>query len=309
MQRVQRWAWVSGVAVMMSAALGLGLRAQAPASSPLISTEQVAALLGQPQLVLLHVGPAQAYEGRHLPGARLVSTADVSVTGNLPDGTTLNLQLPDAETLKGQLEALGISDDSQIVVYAAAPGVTASATRIMATLYAAGLGERSQLMDGGLTKWAAENRATTADVPEAKTGSLRPLEMRPLVVEAEEVQARMGAAGTTIVDARTPAFYSGASTGGSQQNPHKTGHITGAVNVPFSSLYDAQGQFRSVDQLRAAFVNAGVKPGDQVIAYCHIGQQATVAVFAARLAGFDVRLYDGSFEDWSKRDGATTIKK
>ncbi len=277
--------------------------------TPLISTEQVAALVGQPQLVLLHVGPAQAYPARHLPGARLTTTADISVPGALADGTTLNLQLPDAETLKGQLEALGISDDSHIVVYAAAPGMTASATRVMVTLQAAGLGDRAQLMDGGLTKWAAEGRAVTDQVPAPTTGSLRALEMRPLVVDGDEVQARIGAPGTTIVDARTPAFYSGASTGGSQQAPHKTGHIVSAVNVPFSSLYDAQGQFRPVDELRAAFTSAGVKPGDQVIAYCHIGQQATVAVFAARLAGFDVRLYDGSFEEWSKRDGAVVIKK
>jgi thiosulfate/3-mercaptopyruvate sulfurtransferase len=309
MRREQRRGLIGMVALLLCGGfLRATVEAQAPGSM-LISTEQVAALVGQPQVVLLHVGPAQAYPARHLHGARLVTTGDISVPGTLADGTSLNLQLPDADTLKTQLEVLGISDDSRIIVYAAAPGMTSSATRVMVTLQAAGLGDRAQLMDGGLTKWAAEGRAVTDEVPAPVTGTLRALEMRPLVVDGDEVLARMGTSGTTIVDARTPAFYSGASTGGSQQAPHKTGHIASAVNVPFASLYDAQGQLRPVDELRAAFTSAGVKPGDQIIAYCHIGQQATVAVFAARLAGFDVRLYDGSFEEWSKRDGAVAIKK
>ncbi len=52
-----------------------------------------------------------------------------------------------------------------------------------------------------------------------------------------------------------------------------------------------------------------MKPGDTVITYCHIGQQATATLFAARLLGYDVKLYDGSFEDWSKRPNAAVIKK
>ena len=54
--------------------------------------------------------------------------------------------------------------------------------------------------------------------------------------------------------------------------------------------------------MRAAFTKAGVKPGDTVITYCHIGQQATAVLFAARTLGYKVMLYDGSFEDWSRRD-------
>ena len=60
---------------------------------------------------------------------------------------------------------------------------------------------------------------------------------------------------------------------------------------------------RSDAELRGLFTAAGVKPGDTVIAYCHIGQQATAALFAARTLGHKVLLYDGSFEDWSRHDG------
>ena len=69
--------------------------------------------------------------------------------------------------------------------------------------------------------------------------------------------------------------------------------------MPFDSVFDDQNQLRPDDDLRARFTRAGVKPGDTVIGYCHIGQQATAMLFAARRLGHRVMLYDGSFEDWS----------
>ena len=61
-------------------------------------------------------------------------------------------------------------------------------------------------------------------------------------------------------------------------------------------------QLKPAADIAAVFTKAGVKPGDTVIGYCHIGQQATAMLFAARSLGYKVVLYDGSFEDWSKRD-------
>ena len=126
----------------------------------------------------------------------------------------------------------------------------------------------------------------------------------PLVVDGDAVEALRKSPGVRIVDARASALYSGEQTGGGRDTPHKTGHIEGAVNVPFNSTYDQQGRFKSVEELQSLFTAAGVLPGETVVAYCHIGQQATATIFAARLLGFDVRLYDGSFEDWSRRPNA-----
>ena len=79
-----------------------------------------------------------------------------------------------------------------------------------------------------------------------------------------------------------------------------TGHIAGAHSVPSTSVTDDQLKVRSAEELAAIFAKAGVQPDDTVIAYCHIGQQATVVLFAARTLGHPVLLYDGSFEDWSR---------
>jgi thiosulfate/3-mercaptopyruvate sulfurtransferase len=280
-----------------------------PAPGLVVTTAWVAEHLKDPDLVVLHVGPAAGYAAAHVPGARLAAPAAFSVTGQRDDGAALNLQMPDAETLRKGLEGLGISDTSRIVVYSAAPNGVPMSTRLILTLQHAGLGARTHFMQGGLTDWVAESRPTTDVVLEAKAGKLSVLKVVPLIVDADFVDANRKAAGVRLIDARTEAFYSGAQTGGAQATPHLTGHIDGAANVPHNSTYDAQGKFKSLDELRAVFTAAGVKPGDTVITYCHIGQQATATLFAARLLGYDVKLYDGSFEDWSKRPNAAVIKK
>jgi thiosulfate/3-mercaptopyruvate sulfurtransferase len=83
---------------------------------------------------------------------------------------------------------------------------------------------------------------------------------------------------------------------------HKPGHIPGARNVPITVLTDEKMNVQSAAAIKASFEKAGVKPGDKLVVYCHIGQQATATLFAARTLGYDAVLYDGSFEDWSARD-------
>jgi thiosulfate/3-mercaptopyruvate sulfurtransferase len=92
-------------------------------------------------------------------------------------------------------------------------------------------------------------------------------------------------------------FYDGVEAGGDGRK----GHIAGAVSIPFTSVFNDSLRLRSPAELRTIFERAGVAPGDTVVAYCHIGQQATAVVFAARVLGHPVRLYDGSFQDWARR--------
>jgi thiosulfate/3-mercaptopyruvate sulfurtransferase len=264
-----------------------------------VSTAWVGQHLADPDLVLLHVGDKAEYDAGHLPGARFADLAQLAVTDRSGSGLSLEMLAPDV--LRERLAALGISDRSRIVVYYGGNRVPQT-TRVIFTLDYAGLGARTSLLDGGMPAWVRDGRQTTAAVPDVRPGTLSPLAIRPIVVDADYVKARLKTPGTAIVDARAPAFYSGAQTGGSPQTPHKTGHIAGALNVPFTDITDAQGQVRSAEELAALFANAGVKPGDTVIAYCHIGQQATALAFGARTLGYSVLLYDGSFEDWSRKD-------
>jgi thiosulfate/3-mercaptopyruvate sulfurtransferase len=274
------------------------LYADGPRDSMIVSTAWLVQHLNDQDLVLLHVGDKAEYEAKHIPGARLVSPADLSVSDR--SGKGLVLEMPPAEDLRTRLAALGISDASRVVVYYG-KDLVAPTTRVIFTLDYAGLGERTSLLDGGMNAWIGAGQTVTNVVPEPRTGTLSPLKVRPLIVNGDYVRAQLGKPGVAIVDSRANALYEGMTTGGSKEMPHKTGHIAGAVSVPFTAITDQQLNVRSPEALEAIFKGAGIKPGDTVITYCHIGQQATATLFAARSLGYKVLLYDGSFEDWSRR--------
>jgi len=254
--------------------------------------------LADRDLVLLHVGDKAEYEARHIPGARLVSMSDFSVSDHTDKG--LMLEMPPADDLRHRLETLGISDKSRIVVYYGKDWVS-PATRIVFTLDYAGLGDRTSLLDGGMDAWVRGGGVVTAELPKSRAGFLPPLKLLPLVVDAGFVRSHIGAPGYVIVDARAASFYDGVDTSSGHSDTWRTGHIHGAMSVPFNSITDEQLLLKSPAELEALFTKGGVKPSDTLIGYCHIGQQATAMLFAARTLGHPVLLYDGSFQDWSRR--------
>lgn len=269
---------------------------RSPRADVLVSPAWLAQHLRDPNLVLLHVGDRKEYDKAHIPGARFVSMSDVSVsTHDHEHDTGLMLEMPTADSLRKQLQALGISDDSRVVVYYGNDWVS-PATRVVFTLDYAGLGNRSALLDGGMNAWREAGQPVTAEVPPRVVGRLSALEIRPIVVDAAWVKSRLGDPRFHLIDGRAAVFYDGVEAGG----PRK-GHVAGARNIPFTEIADTKLRIKSPEELAALFTSAGVGPRDTVVAYCHIGQQATAVLFAARTLGHPVLLYDGSFQDWSRR--------
>ncbi|MDB4874792.1 MAG: Rhodanese-like protein [Gemmatimonadetes bacterium] len=291
----------SFIALCSAATLSGAQQAAANRDAMLVSPVWLAAHLHDANLVVLHVGDRADYASTHIPGARYVDLDDISVSdhsamnGGAPAGNGLTLEMLPADQLRAKLASLGISDNSHVVVYFAKDRVSPS-TRVVFTLDYAGLGKRTALLDGGLDAWMRGGRPVTDVVPAAHTGTLAALELAPIVVNAEYVHARAARPGVSIVDARAAAFYDGVPRGG----PNRLGHIPGAKSIPYTEVTDAALQLKTADQLATLFSKAGVQPGDTVVAYCHIGQQATALLFAARSLGHPVLLYDGSFEDWSR---------
>ncbi len=288
----------SRLLAVLSVVAGLPFAGSAPAATPrdtlLVSTSWLAQHLRDPDLVLLHVGEKPEYDKQHIPGARYVDFHDVGMAG--PGGLTLEVPPPD--TLRGVLQGFGISDASRVVVYYGNDWVSPS-TRLIFTLDYAGF-DRVSLLDGGMQAWVKENRAVTTEVPAARTGTLSPLKIRPLVVDAEFVRSHVNAPRFAVIDARSASFYDGVQQGGPRDR-RLSGHIAGARSIPFESVDTDDLKLKSPDELNAIFSKAGVQPGDTVVGYCHIGQQATAMLFAARTLGHPVLLYDGSFEDWARR--------
>jgi len=271
-----------------------------PGDTVVVSTEWLAERLHDPNLVVIQVGPREAYDAEHIPGARYLATSAIAV-----DADGLDYQVAPVEQLEDAFEQLGISDASRVVVVFGANWVT-SATRTILTLNYLGLGERTSLLDGGFQAWKAEGRPVTTEAPQATRGDLTPRPAGDVVVTAEWVRDRLDAPHVAVIDARTPEFYAGLR--GGMQQP-RAGHIVGAGNVPFSTIVDGESLLmKDQGALRELFEQAGARPGDTVVTYCHIGQQATLVYLAARSLGYEARMFDGSFQEWSRRDELPVVR-
>ncbi|MGE0441997.1 MAG: sulfurtransferase [Gemmatimonadales bacterium] len=291
-------------AIWLPAALAaaVSLHAQPPRDL-VVGPKWLADHLRDPDLVVLQVGPAESYAKGHVPGARHVDLQ--MIDANQPrDPNRLTLEMPAAADLRGRLENLGISDGSRIVVVETDEWFSPS-TRVVFTLQYAGFGDRVSWLDGGLAGWVAAGYQTSTAAAPATRGRITRAAVPGLIVDHAFV-GELGAPrpGVRLIDGRAPVFFAGP---GQTMNDHtmKAGHIPGAANIPFNTLVGDHERLRSRDELAGIFRAAGVQPGDTVVAYCHVGQQATLVLFAARLLGHPVRLYDGSMDDWERRGHPT----
>ena len=273
--------------------------AQPPGAPSLVTPAQLEPMLADPGLVLLHVGDKAGYDAEHLPGARHIETRALAAA---PQQGGLTLQLPLPADLEAKLEALGIGDTSRIVLYMGKDWVS-PLTRIVFTLDYAGLGAKTMVLDGGMPAWKAAGKAVTMDVPGAPApGSLTITPRAEAVADLAWVQSHAGTPGSVVIDARNTEFYTGENS--SNGRIPRPGHVAGAVSLPYTSFVREDGTFKPRAELEAMLKAAGAGPGASIATYCHIGQQATVPYFVARMLGYDVRLFDGSYEEWARTESA-----
>lgn len=280
------------IALLSTGAAGLDPVA-AQQTGPLVSTAWLNDQLNDNGLVILHVGNESSYAAGHIPGARLMPLALFA-----PARDGLSTELPEPAALQKVLEDAGIRPDSRIVIYGTSQPQTL-ATRLWVTLRHFGLGDNAAILDGGLRAWQAEQRPLSSQTPHVLPGSVRLQPRTDVFVDHTWIEQRLDDNSVRIADARAEPFWSGAER--NQARATRAGRIPGARNIPFSSLVDDAGRLLDTAALRTLFDRAGVTAGQPIVTYCHVGQQATLLFFAAHLLGHDVKLYDGSYEDWSKR--------
>lgn len=262
------------------------------AQSPAATAEPTAAELfvAEPaedaQLVFVGQDSAQA-AGR--PGAAFVPFSTFSVERDgIPN------EFPSPDSMAAALREAGVGGSRLVIV-----GDPIPAGRAYAALDYLGLGDRAVLLDGG--------RAALASVPiDSAAAPDQPAELdvdvrEDMIVDAEWVHARLDDPSVAILDARPPAEFSGEIPGEGVERP---GHIPGARNVFWQTLVRSPNDSRLLDEaeLRRILEEAGAEPGDTIVAYCRTGGQASFLYTVARHLGYDVRLYDGSFVDWSRTE-------
>lgn len=258
-----------------------------------ISVEKLSKNLNHPNLVLLHIGDKAEFDKAHIPGAQYVSFHDISITRNNGKITT---ELPSVEDLRKTFEKLGVTNDSFIVLYYGGDWVSPT-TRVFFTLDFLGLSDKTSILDGGIAAWAKAGNPTTTELKTPTVGSLKVNPKKDLVAEADWLKEQLNNSSVAVIDARTPNFYDGTNVGVRPRG----GHITGAKSIPFNSLLKADNTLKTEADLRKIFTDAGVDKDDTIVSYCHVGQQATTVYFAAKMLGYKVKVYDGSFEEWSER--------
>jgi thiosulfate/3-mercaptopyruvate sulfurtransferase len=260
----------------------------------LVSTEWLAAHLGDPGLSIVDSSWHMPASGRmardeylkvHIPGARFLDIDELSDRSNPAPH-----MLPSAEEFGAAMERLGIGRGDRIVVYDNSPIRTAARGWFMLRHFGA---DQVAILDGGFQKWLTEGRPTESGEPAPRAASFKPLQRDEVVTKADILSGSH----EPLLDARgKPRFE------GTEADPRPgvaPGHIPGARNLPFSALYNEDGTFKSLEELRRLFDGAGMQPSGPFIVSCGSGVTANSLIFAAHLLGNDkAKLYDGSWSEW-----------
>lgn len=230
-----------------------------------------------------------AHEGGHIPGSVFV---DLDAVLAAPESAEAGRHpLPDPETFAQGMRAAGISDDSVVVAYDDAGGM--SAGRLVWMLRV--LGVDAALLDGGVASWPGE--LVTGEGASAASGSFTARDWPADRLATLEEAA--GAAEAVVIDARAPRRYRGDV----EPLDPRAGHIPGAVNVPFGGNLGADGRFLAPESLRVRFEAVGVGPDTDSIVYCGSGVTACHDLLALEHAGLGRgRLYPGSWSAYAATD-------
>ncbi|HKZ52805.1 MAG TPA: sulfurtransferase [Candidatus Acidoferrales bacterium] len=260
----------------------------------LVSSQWVADHLKDPKLRLVEVDvDTSAYDQGHVPGA-----IGWNWQTQLQDSLRRNLaSKAEFERLAGHS---GISNDSKVVLY----GDNNNWFAAWAFWQFKYHGHQDvQLMNGGRKKWIEEKRPLSTDKPKVTPTNYKAKEPdNSIRAFRNEIFAFLDKKSHNLVDVRSPDEFTGKiiAPPGLPETAQRAGHIPGANNIPWSKAVNEDGTFKSADELKKLYGDAGVDPSKPTVAYCRIGERSSHTWFVLRyLLGYkDVKNYDGSWTEW-----------
>jgi thiosulfate/3-mercaptopyruvate sulfurtransferase len=264
----------------------------------LVSTEWLAKEIGASDLRVVDAtwlmpggerdAAAEYLEG-HIPGAVYMDLGEIADTNN-----SLPNMLPPPEKFASRMQSLGLGDGSRIVVYDDSPFRTAARAWWMFMLFGA---HDVAILDGGLAKWKAEDRALESGKPTLRHRHFTVWQDDSNVRTKSHMLSNLENAAAIVIDARGAGRFTG-----DEKEPRPdmaSGHIPGSLNLPYGNLFNPDGTWKQGAALTQAFADAGIDLGKPMITTCGSGITAAAVLFAARLLGKkDVSLYDGSWSEW-----------
>ena len=275
------------------------LSAQVKAQQPvLVSPQWVYEHREDSNQVILYTGFVirDDYNKEHIEGSRFLWPEWLAF--NKPEG---NMFAPDRKTATRILQDLGINQDSRIVICHRGADVTIAA-RMFMTLEHFGLKGRVSFLNGGMEAWKRAGYPVTDKPAVFKKGNIE-LKEENALVDKQYVLNALNSSDKVIVDARMKRWYDGDPTG----NP-RDGHITGALNIPYPDMIDSTNSFKPVPILVKNFGTVVPELKKEVVLYCFIGQTACVDYVVGRSLGYNMKVYEGSMQEWS-RDAKMPMEK
>jgi thiosulfate/3-mercaptopyruvate sulfurtransferase len=260
----------------------------------LVSTEWLAAQLTNPNIVVVESDEdVLLYEIGHIPGA-------VKVDWHTDLNDPVVRDYIQGEAFSQLLGSRGITRETTVVIYGDKSNWWAAYALWVFKLFGH---PDVRLLDGGRDKWIAEGRELTTEQPELHAVSYPVIERDDAPIRAYLADT-LAHIGKPMIDVRSPEEYSGERThmpAYPEEGALRGGHIPGAASVPWSRAANEDGSFKNRAELEEIYLDgAGLKPGDDVIAYCRIGERSSHTWFVLNyLLGFTgVRNYDGSWTEW-----------
>ncbi|MGV8895975.1 MAG: sulfurtransferase [Rhodoglobus sp.] len=260
----------------------------------LVSGDWLEAHLGDPGLVVVESDEdVLLYETGHIEGA-------VKIDWHTDLNDPVVRDYIDGEQFAALLGSKGISRDSTVVIYGDKSNWWAAYALWVFTLFGH---EDVRLLDGGRARWEADGRAYTT-APEAAAAVVYPVVQRDdsrIRAYKDDVLAHLG---NPLIDVRSPEEFSGERTTAPaypDEGALRAGHIPSAQSVPWGRAAAEDGTFRPISELNEIYRDgAGLVDGDNVVAYCRIGERSSHTWFVlTHLLGFEnVRNYDGSWTEW-----------
>jgi thiosulfate/3-mercaptopyruvate sulfurtransferase len=258
----------------------------------LVSTQWVADHLNDANVRLIEVDvDTSAYGQGHIQGA-------VGLNWTTQLGDPIRRDIPSKEDWAKLLSQSGVGPDTRLVFYGDNNNWFAAFAYWISKIYGH---QNSALMNGGRKKWELENRPLTTDAPTV-TATNYPAREPDLKYRASLQDVLNRAGGTSLVDVRSPAEFSGEliAPPGMSETAQRAGHVPGAQNIPWAQAANEDGTFKSPEELKALYGNKGVTSDKPVIAYCRIGERSSHSWFVLKeLLGYnDVKNYDGSWTEY-----------